>query len=146
MSREESMTKINDDLVLIFELVLKEQEKRVSRLANKDLTIAEIHTLAAVGNIGPTAMKNVAKKLRITLSTLTTAVNKLESKGLVEKIRDKKDKRIVEVGLTVEGKEITEKHNQVHSEMVGTIVKDLTEEEMRILGVTTSRVLEYFDN
>ena len=90
---DKNVKKVNDILVNLFNLVLELEEKAVTESSFKDLSITEVHTLVAIGKGRPRTMTHVANLLSISVSTLTTAVNKLVKKGCKYK---KKKKQTIE--------------------------------------------------
>ena len=78
-------------------------------------------------------MKVVASRLDVTMATLTAAMNKLERKGFVERMRSETDRRVVLVSLTEKGESAFRHHEDFHTRIVDAIHASLTEEECRIL-------------
>ena len=74
---DKNVKKVNDILVNLFNMVLELEEQAVKEASSKDLSITEIHTLAAIGKGRPRTMTHVANILGINVSTLTTAIGKL---------------------------------------------------------------------
>ena len=75
---------INELLVEIFNHILSIEEEEIKKL-DINLSLNEIHTLESIENTEYPTMSNVSKKLRITISTLTTTINRLVKKGYVER-------------------------------------------------------------
>ena len=87
-------------------MIINKIEERSMRLASGDeLTVTEVHTVETIGGDEPKRMSDVAAKLKITVSTLTISVNKLVSKGYVERFRCTEDRRVVKVGTDFQGYE-----------------------------------------
>ena len=91
---------LNKVLVQLFNDILHIEEKSMNNTEFKNLSITEIHTIEAIGMEGNRTMGEIAHDLRITLGTLTTAINKLIKKGYVERKRIEQDRRVVLVSLT----------------------------------------------
>ena len=86
---------LDDMLSNTFNAVLRIEEQSISSRLTQGLTIAELHTLVAIGLHEKNPMKVVAKRLNIRMASLTAAINKLEAKGFVERYRSEKDRRQV---------------------------------------------------
>ena len=56
------------------------------------LSISELHVLEAIALEKEATMTNVANRLLITVGSLTTAINKLILKGVVERSRHEEDR------------------------------------------------------
>lgn len=78
-------------------------------------------------------MSEIARRLSVTVGTLTTNMNGLERKGYIRRERSDKDRRVVHVLLTERGKKAFYHHRDFHKKMIKAIVKDLNQEEMEIL-------------
>src|SRR5579872_2063150 len=66
----------------------------------------ELRILSVLGRNEPVSMTDLAGSLDIPLSTVTRAIDKLVTKGLVERGGVVKDRRIVQVGFSPRGREI----------------------------------------
>ena len=66
-----------------FNSILRIEERSLKNRLTEGLSIAELHTIAAVGLHESNTMKVVAERLDVTMATLTAAVSKLERKGFV---------------------------------------------------------------
>ena len=84
--------------------------------------------------------------MKISVGALTTAVSKLEDKGFVQRSRDLKDKRIVNIELTKRGEKAFEKHETFHEHMVGAAVGDLSHEERAVLLKALRKLEKHFDD
>lgn len=133
----ELLVNVFDDIVTIEQMTLKEG-------AFKDLSITEMHTIAAIGMYEPRTMSEVAADLNITVGTLTTAINNLVKKGYVERNRPENDRRIVQIMLTKKGKIAYRIHAKFHSDMVKTSISDLNPEEEDILVRALGKLNNFF--
>ena len=78
---------LNKLLVQLFNDILHIEEKAIKSTGIDNLSITEIHTIDAIGTEGNKTMGEIANNLRITVGTLTTAINRLIKKGYVERKR-----------------------------------------------------------
>lgn len=74
-------------------------------LAEHDITVAQAYTLLCVPAVGDVRMNSLSEAIGVAGSTATRMVDQLARKGLVERISDPEDRRIVRVRLTQAGKE-----------------------------------------
>ncbi len=128
---DKNVRKINDILVNLFNMVLKLEEASIRETAYSDLSITEIHTLVAIGTGRPKTMTHVANILGISVSTLTTAINKLVKKSYVERVRDEEDRRIVKIHLTAQGIDAVKAHEDFHETMIGEAVSHIPDDRMQ---------------
>ena len=120
-------------LVILFNNVMDTEAKAIITEEFKDITNNDMHIIEAVGIEEPRRMSDIAKRLGVTMGTLTTNMNSLEDKGYIIRERSKKDKRVVLVVLTQKGKKAYYHHKDFHKNMIKAIVKDLDEEEMKVM-------------
>ena len=135
---------INELLVQLFNDILQIEEKSLKEGIISDLSITEIHTIEAIGMYAEKSMSEVAQILKITVGTLTTAINKLIKKEYVERKRIEEDRRVVLVKLTKKGKLAYRIHEKFHHGMVNTAIDGLSEEEEEVLISSLDKINKFF--
>ena len=80
---EKTTAVINRLLVQLFNDVLQIEESSLRNGEISDISMTEIHTIEAIGMYTEKTMSEVAQSLKITVGTLTTAINKLIRKEYV---------------------------------------------------------------
>ncbi|HHW45828.1 MAG TPA: MarR family transcriptional regulator [Clostridiales bacterium] len=129
---------LNDLLVEAYSSILKIEEQNVAKATSLNLSISEIHLIEAIekntqeDNKGKT-ISELSEILKITLPSVTLAINKLVKKGYVTKTRSEEDGRVIFVNLTDRGKKVARVHRHFHRCMVEAVVKDLSDEEFRAM-------------
>ena len=93
---------INDVLVYLFNEIWELEEQAIITEEFRDITNNDMHVLEAVGLSGNN-MSAIAKKLNITVGSLTTAMNSLVKKHYVDRSRSEEDRRVVNINLTSQG-------------------------------------------
>lgn len=68
----------------LFQDIMSIEEKAIITEEFRDITNNDMHILEAIGRMEPRNMSTVAKKLSITVGTLTTAINSLVKKRICE--------------------------------------------------------------
>jgi DNA-binding MarR family transcriptional regulator len=129
-----------ESLLRIFDNVLLTEGMALSKGYFSDLSIAELHTLNAIGPYEARTMTETANILGITIGTLTVAIDRLVKKKYVERNRDTKDRRIVRISLTRQGKLAYRMHSKFHRVLVKRIMDPLSEEEQKILTKTIQEI------
>ena len=89
-------------------------------------------------------MTEVAQDLKITVGTLTTAINKLIKKGYVDRKRIEEDRRVVLIHLTKKGKLAYRLHEKFHNDMINETISGLKEDEEEILISSLERLNVFF--
>lgn len=116
---------LHEKLVLTTEAAL--QDGRFRNLSRNDL-----RTLKAIGLHGEKTMGETAQELRITLGTLTVAINKLVKKGYVRRHRASEDQRRVLLSLTREGQVALRLFRKFNRVLMQRVLHDTSEQEQRM--------------
>ena len=131
---------MSESLVRIFENVLLTEEKSLSIGYFSDLSLAEMHTLTAIGPYEAKTMSQTAQSLGITTGTLTVSIDRLVKKGYVTRRRDDRDKRIVRISLTKNGKLACRMHSKFHRVLAKRILEPYGEEDRDKLLVLVQQI------
>jgi DNA-binding MarR family transcriptional regulator len=122
-------------------------EARLSAFAaDYDLSIPEadvIFTLRRSGSpyrLSPSAM---SEALLVPSGTMTNRLDRLERKGLVERVRHPTDRRSMEVQLTEKGRKLADEAVTLHVENEERMLEPLSERERATLDRLTRRLLAH---
>jgi DNA-binding MarR family transcriptional regulator len=63
---------------------------------------------------GPWNVRGIANTVRVPISTVSSALDRLEESGLVSRSRTAKDRRVVCVGLTARGRRLADRLRDAH--------------------------------
>lgn len=135
---------LNELLVNLFYRVMDTEAKAVITEEYKDITNNDMHIIEAIGINEPKSMSTIAKRLSVTVGTLTVNMNSLEKKGYLTRERSTEDKRVVLVTLTQKGRKAFFHHRDFHKAMIKSAVKGLNEEEMRVLIACLQKLSDFF--
>ena len=89
-------------LVQAKQLYTKELEKKHS------VTAAQLNCVLALNEHGPLPPSQISRVIMVKSSTVTGIIDRLETKGLAERLRNSPDRRIVTVQLTEAGKKLAD--------------------------------------
>ncbi|HIV68848.1 MAG TPA: MarR family transcriptional regulator [Candidatus Butyricicoccus stercorigallinarum] len=134
---------IHTFLVEIFGRINKIEQRALSAGLNDEVTIAETHILEKIGDMECARMSDIARALDITLATLTIACERLEKKGMIERVRAKNDRRVVLVSLTPKGWAAYRYHRQFHNDLIDSALSGLTDEEQRVLSSALKKIEDF---
>jgi DNA-binding MarR family transcriptional regulator len=137
---------LNEMIVRLFYSVMDTEEKAIITEDFKNITNNDMHIIEAIGIDEPRRMSDIAKSLNVTVGTLTTNMNSLEKKGYIIRERSETDKRVVLVKLTDRGKKAFYHHRDFHKNMIKAIIKDLDEEEMKVMVKCLVSLNNFFTN
>ena len=124
---------INDSLVRIYSGIMWIEENELRKSKFNDLTMREMHAIHAISMYDHKSASEVAKELHLTPGTLTAMVDRLVSKGYVNRLRSEDDRRVIRLGLTKKGRVIYRAHEAFHNMMVRSFLKDLDATEIRTI-------------
>lgn len=138
--------KINDFFVSAFNNLLILEEAYLRKHCAADLSVREVHVLAAVNKLSAeqkNTMANIAKFLCVSPGSLTTAVNTLVSKGYLERSYTPRDRRVVFIHLSASGEESCVKHAEYHRQLVSAAADKLTDKEVDVLISALDKVCAF---
>lgn len=135
---------INDVLVSLINEIWELEEKAIITDEFRDLTNNDMHVIEAIGTGDGGNMSSIARKLNITVGSLTTAMNGLVNKKYVERHRSEEDRRVVYVKLTPKGIRAYKHHEDYHRQMTQAVMDKLDEKEMPVLLKTLDALSEFF--
>lgn len=136
------------------------QAKRVSvlipqiakniRIANfidcvrRGLTLSQVTILLLLKESrgGTMSMGQIARELGVSLPTTSGLVDRLYREGLVTRVVDDSDRRVVLVRLTPEGRAVIQRMLRVLTDLLTHLLADLTEAEQESLAQAVERVFE----
>ena len=101
---------------------------RLDEWQGLDMTIPQIRTLVLLERMGPLRMGNIAIYLGRALSATTTVMDRLVEKGLVDRVADPSDRRVVICQLSESGEQAIKRFWRIGRERL-QIVADLLDEE-----------------
>lgn len=135
---------INDVLVNLFNEIMDIEQKALITSEFKNISVNDMHIIAAIGIQEPKNMTTVAKALSVTVGTLTIAVNNLVKKGYVQRVRSQEDRRVVLISLAESGEKAYHHHKAFHDKMVLSVLKDLNAQETEALTTALLKVQKFF--
>ncbi len=107
--------------------------RRLRGSAADGLTPSLVSALATIDRRGPLTAGELARAEQISPPSVTSLLARLDEHGLIERVVDPSDKRVVHVGLNAEGRrriaEIRHRKDRQLEELLAT----LSEEELAVL-------------
>ena len=103
-------------------------------LTAKKLTVSQFGVLETLHHLGPLCQAEVAKKNLKSTANMTTVIDNLEKRGLVERHRNDADRRYITLHLTSAGKDLIEELFPIHVQGIVDRLNILTPQEQQQLG------------
>lgn len=136
---------VNNLLVSLFDEIIELEERVLIKGEFKDISKNDMHIIDAIGSEETKNMSALAKKIKVTVGTLTIAINNLVKKGYVSRSRSKKDKRVVLISLSEKGERAFRRHKNFHERMVDSVIDGLDENQVGVLINTLKNVRSFID-
>ncbi len=104
MTSEDQRDRIRDIIYLIRRL-MQAGELYTKELNKKyQVSAPQVSCLVALYENGPLSLSQIARTIMVKSSTVTGIIDRLEQKGLVRRLRDAPDRRMITIELTEAGK------------------------------------------
>jgi MarR family transcriptional regulator, organic hydroperoxide resistance regulator len=87
------------------------------------------------------SQQELARKLLVGRSNMSMLLPQLEKRGLIERRGDGKDKRVLRLFLTPQGKEITEKAMEIQTALIDTVMKSASEERCLMVAEHMEKIV-----
>jgi MarR family 2-MHQ and catechol resistance regulon transcriptional repressor len=138
-------------------LVLMKAHRSMVRHAERsivslDMCISDFGVLEALLHKGPQSVSEIGRRVDLTSGSITTAIDRLERRGLVARAADASDRRARVVHLTRDGKARIAKEFASHKDAMDRAARGLSKAErgtlidlLRKLGTTAERQLTEAD-
>ena len=105
------------------------QERMRLELTKKKLSITEFSVLEVLYNKGRQTIQQIGNSILVSSGSMTYVIDKLEQKGLLNRIDCPNDRRAIYIVLTDEGFDLMEKIIPKHQELVNYIFDSLNNDE-----------------
>ncbi|MCL2881899.1 MAG: MarR family transcriptional regulator [Coriobacteriia bacterium] len=148
MNPDDFGEQLNELIVCTFHSILRVEERALKESGSVDLSMSEMHLIEAVSLLqhAKATVSDLAAYLQVTLPSVTVAVNKLQAKGYLAKVRATSDARKVYVALTDLGEAVNEYHTLFHRRMVNAISRNFTPQEKGVLLQGVIKLNEFFSS
>ena len=112
---------------------------------NYDITGPQLICLLELSRGGTTSPGELARRVNLSAATVTGILDRLETRRLVRRRRNRKDKRRVIVALTRGGKDLAEKAPPPLHHRLASGLADLTDREQATIERALRRVVEMME-
>ncbi|TQR14239.1 MarR family winged helix-turn-helix transcriptional regulator [Psychrobacillus soli] len=118
-------------------VVLMKASKIVQEQTKKDINNYNMHTsefmvLEALYSKGKQTVRQISDAVLINSGSITYVMDKLEAKGLLERIDCKEDRRVVYIQITDEGKKLMDEIFPKHQLVIEDIFSCITDQEKEV--------------
>lgn len=108
------------------------QEQAFRKQWGLEITMPQFICLKILEAKNNCMMKDLAERLQLSLGTVTGIIDRLIKAGFVERYRDDRDRRVVRVKLTEEGKKVLQKVVRKREERLISILGQVDEDDFKV--------------
>jgi len=105
----------------------------------------QLHCLLALNENGPLPPSQIARRIMVKSSTVTGIIDRLEQKGLVYRLRNSPDRRVITIQLTEAGKELAQNAPPPIQHKIVDGLKKLPEGEIQQIILSLSKLTHMLD-
>jgi len=110
------------------------------RWARRDLSVAQMHLLMVLQELGPATVGRLAEALEISPPSVSSALDRLEEHGLAVRRRDLDDRRVVHAALSSRGRAAAQEACGFRRQKVRQLVGQFDARELEALVMVLQAV------
>lgn len=137
---EESIKKLVDKYIEINFSIEKNATQLIKGQMSGDLTSDQHYMLRYINNAEVCTSTELAEIFHVKKSAITAIINRLWEKGLIQRTRDDKDRRVIYLTLTESGKKLFEETESRIHQLVGTFIKQFDQKEIETFMQTYEKL------
>ncbi|MCJ7773074.1 MAG: MarR family transcriptional regulator [Desulfobacterales bacterium] len=104
-------------------------------------TARQIVYIDMINMLGNPNLGEIAKALKLSKPSVTAIVDKLASKGYIEKFQSDEDRRSFHVHLSAKGEKLVKMHNETHNQIVDMLRNNLDSKDLKTLVTLLNKVV-----
>jgi DNA-binding MarR family transcriptional regulator len=124
----------------LFVQIFNKMVKGSRRISDMPVTLSQMKALTAFHEDREYTMTELSKNALVKMPSMTEMVDRLEAEGVLQRMRDTKDRRVVNVALTDMGKKIHSQFIGRRRDEMGNLFGKLTVKDQDELLVSLRRV------
>jgi DNA-binding MarR family transcriptional regulator len=134
MTTNHKTTNIDHVVAGYNELVALLSATRTPEVPASHLSMAQMKVLMLLSSTGETRMSDLSPRLGISLSTLSSLVDRLVDSDLAQRREDQRDRRNVLVSLTAAGTELLDSFQELGVRHLRELLSQLDEQELNTVN------------
>lgn len=142
MEKSEKATVVSgiiDNVRRLFQAV-NEYSKKAER--ETGLTGPQLWAIKVIANEDPIKVSEVARRMYLHPATVVGILDRLEGRGLVSRTRSKEDRRVVEISLTEQGKDLVAQSPEVAQGLLVSGLEPLEPEQLICISQGLGQLVE----
>jgi len=130
-SKSTMVAGIIDDIRRVF-YVLAEQSRKADH--ETGLTGSQLWVVKMLDGSSPLMVSDLARRMYLHPATMVGLIDRLEAKGLVQRTRSDKDRRVVHVIITAQGRELVRNSPEVVQGLLVRGLETLTDKKVKVIS------------
>ena len=131
ISKSTMVAEIIDNIRRMF-YVLAEQARKAEH--ETGLTGSQLWVIKLLEVTSPMKVTELARRMYLHPATMVGLLDRLEAKGLVQRTRSDKDRRVVHVMITVQGRELVQNSPEVVQELLVNGLEPLADKKVKAIS------------
>jgi len=148
-TKEDSRTTSTPSPEVVFRAIMLASKKMPhffdKVLEEVDLRLTEFRVLQRLSEMGPTPMAKLSDETLVTKAAVTAITDEMEQKGLVKRVREPTDRRIIKVEMTPAGSRLYALAKQRHEAIIARIISLLDPDEIKVLLRSYEKLNKFID-
>jgi len=129
-------------VALITHLVGDQEVAFIQQIEAAGITARQLHYLDIIAALDNPTLGELADTLQVKKPSVTAIVKVLVEKGFLKRVDSDQDRRSAHVHLTRKGRQIVDKHNQVHTQIAAIFSQHLSKRQLQQLVTLLNQVVE----
>lgn len=130
---EEKSEKVIEEMLEDSIIYIKIFNRELKNLSDKKF-MKTFFWLVTIKNYDNLSMSGLAKTLNISKTQITPRIDELVNEGLLERVPDENDRRVLRIMLTAEGEDLIQNSNKTVKEALNQLLNPLSPDELEELG------------
>ncbi|MCH6264070.1 MULTISPECIES: MarR family winged helix-turn-helix transcriptional regulator [Neobacillus] len=126
--------------------VHKKAEALIKNQLGNELTNDQHYILRYIHQTGECTSTELAEVFQVNKSAITAIITRMTDRGLIQRTRDEKDRRVVYLTLTKEGIELFQSAQEKVHQLVESIITQFDETEITTFINTYEKLAQILDN
>lgn len=113
----------------------------IQEYKEEGFTARQLEYIDVIHELGNPNLGEIARALKISKPSVTAIVEKLDSKGYIQKFQSDEDRRSFHVHLSAKGRKLVEMHDEAHKKIADLFKDNLDGKELKTLVALLNKVV-----
>lgn len=126
---------------IITDLIGDWEMQFIEQYTGGGFTVRQLEYIDVIHKLGNPNLGEIAKALKLSKPSVTAIVEKLASKGYIQKFQSDEDRRSFHVHLSAKGEKLVKMHNETHQRIADVFRNNLDEKDLKALVTLLNKVV-----